>query len=437
MVGAADIITDYLGRVASDEDGAGIADFRHQRIRIGRCDLQMLGGDAVGQRNALLQVRNEDDGAEIAPAGGSGFGTLQRLQLPVDRRLDRIRQHNAVGDEDGLGAGIVFGLGEQVGGQPIGIIVAVGDDEHFRGPRDHVDADSAEDLALGGGDEGIARAGDLRDGRDGLCTIGKGSDGLCAADAINLVDARNARGGENGRVDRTLLGGNDHDDTRHAGHLGRHRIHQNGARIARRAAGNVEADGVDRRPARAETHADIVLVDVVLRLLTGVVLFDALRGKFQRSDDLRINRVKGGVDFLERDAHGGGRQIEAVKFSGIVGERLVAARAHIIDDRAHNGVNVLGDLALGGQERSEPAFEIAALVVKSDRQVDRPWLKSRFMPSNRWMAGFQAGFPCSARICKLNFDAFHIERDGGIAGEHEFQRSLGAFAVRREVDGEQ
>ena len=53
------------------------------------------------------------------------------------------------------------------------------------------------------------------------------------------------------------------------------------------------------------------------------------------------------------------------------------------------------------------------------------------------MAGLQAGFPCPAGICKLNFDAFHIERDGGAAGEYEFQRAVRAFARLGEIHGEQ
>ena len=63
-----------------------------------------------------------------------------------------------VGDQDGLGSGVVLGLGKQVGGDPGGVVLAVGDDQDFRRPGDHVDADGAEDAALGGGHVGVAGA---------------------------------------------------------------------------------------------------------------------------------------------------------------------------------------------------------------------------------------------------------------------------------------
>ncbi len=93
--------------------------------------------------------------------------------MPPDGRFDRLAERAVVGDDDRLGARIVLGLGEQVGGQPIRIIVLVGDDEHFRGAGNHVDPDGAENLALGGGDIGIARTDDLGDRGDRLRAIGE------------------------------------------------------------------------------------------------------------------------------------------------------------------------------------------------------------------------------------------------------------------------
>lgn len=51
MVGAADIISDHLRRVAPDENRARIADARDQRLGVIDGEFQMLGGDAVGQRD--------------------------------------------------------------------------------------------------------------------------------------------------------------------------------------------------------------------------------------------------------------------------------------------------------------------------------------------------------------------------------------------------
>ena len=74
---------------------------------------------------------------------------------------DRVGERCVGGDEDRLGAAAMLGLGQQIGRDPGGIGRAVGDDQHFGGAGDHVDADGAEDLALGGGHIGIARADDL------------------------------------------------------------------------------------------------------------------------------------------------------------------------------------------------------------------------------------------------------------------------------------
>ena len=68
-----------------------------------------------------------------------------------------------VGDQDRLRGRVVLGLGEQVGGDPVRIVGAVGDDQHLRGPGDHVDADRAEDLPLGRRHIGVAGADDLGD----------------------------------------------------------------------------------------------------------------------------------------------------------------------------------------------------------------------------------------------------------------------------------
>ena len=71
-----------------------------------------------------------------------------------------------VGDEDGLRGFVVLGLREQIGRDPVGIGGLVGEDQHFRRAGDHVDADLAEDAALGRRHPGVAGADDLGDGRE-------------------------------------------------------------------------------------------------------------------------------------------------------------------------------------------------------------------------------------------------------------------------------
>ena len=55
VVGAGDVVADHLGRVRAEEDGAGIADALAQGFGIGGGDLEVLGGDAVGERRRLVE----------------------------------------------------------------------------------------------------------------------------------------------------------------------------------------------------------------------------------------------------------------------------------------------------------------------------------------------------------------------------------------------
>ena len=67
MVRARHIVADGFGGVAAEEDRAGIADFRRQRLGVVRFDFEMLGRDGVGQRHRIVERADQDDRAEIAP----------------------------------------------------------------------------------------------------------------------------------------------------------------------------------------------------------------------------------------------------------------------------------------------------------------------------------------------------------------------------------
>ena len=72
--------------------GAGIADFRQERLRIGDRQLDMLGGEAVGERDRILNRIDQNDAAEILPALRGDIGARQRHQLPLDRLFDGKRE---------------------------------------------------------------------------------------------------------------------------------------------------------------------------------------------------------------------------------------------------------------------------------------------------------------------------------------------------------
>ena len=181
-------------------------------------------------------------------------------------------------------ASIVLGLGEQIGGDPGRVVLSVGDHHHLGRPCHHVDADLAVDLALGGGDIGVAGADDLGYGRDALGAISERSDRLRAAEAIDLIDAGKRCRHQNERIERAFKRRHDHDDALDAGDLGWHGVHQHRARIARGAARHIEPSRGDRSPALPELDAGRVDVAIVFGKLPVVVVEDALMRELERCE---------------------------------------------------------------------------------------------------------------------------------------------------------
>ena len=195
----------------------------------------------------------------------------------------------------------MLGLGEQVGGDPVGIVVAVGDDQHLRRSGDHVDADGAEHLPLGGGDIGVARADDLGDRADRLGAVGERGDRLGAADAIDLIDAGEAGGDQHQRVDLAVRRRRHHHDPLDAGDLRRNRVHQHRGGIGRRPARHIEPDSLDRRPSRAEFDTQRVRIAVVIGHLAAVMIGDAVARERQRRPLLGGDRRLGRGEVLRSD----------------------------------------------------------------------------------------------------------------------------------------
>ena len=117
MVGAADIVADDLGRMAANENRAGIADLGDHRFRVGKRQLEMLGGNAVGERYGLCKIGHEDDGAEIAPACPGDPAPLQRREPGIDGRGDG--GGVTTGAAGGSGTGDCCGGGTARGGRTV------------------------------------------------------------------------------------------------------------------------------------------------------------------------------------------------------------------------------------------------------------------------------------------------------------------------------
>src|SRR4029077_17963444 len=70
-------------------------------------------------------------GAEALPAPPRHARARERRELSFDGGRDGAAEVSIVGDQDRLRRCVVLGLGEEIGGDPGGIVVLVGDDHHL------------------------------------------------------------------------------------------------------------------------------------------------------------------------------------------------------------------------------------------------------------------------------------------------------------------
>ena len=204
----------------------------------------------------------------------------------------------------------MLGLADQVVGDGDGVRRVVGQHRDLGGAGFGVDADDAVDHALGGSDEDVARPGDDVDGFEVLpvIAVGQQGDGLGAADRPDLVDAEQVAGREDGRVRQATeigLRRGRHDQAGGAGLLRRDDVHEHAGGIDGLAAGDVQADALDRQEHLGDGGAVGQRGGVRLGLLLRVHLTDAGDRFLERVNDLLIERVDGAGDLLRRDPHGG------------------------------------------------------------------------------------------------------------------------------------
>ena len=111
----------------------------------------------------------------------------------------------------------MLGLAEQVGGAHFAVDAVIGDDQRLGRPGQKIDADAAEQLPLGFGDVGIARADDHVDRRDGLGAERHGGDRLHATEHENLVGAAEMHRRHDRRMRPAVKRRRAGDDVLHAG----------------------------------------------------------------------------------------------------------------------------------------------------------------------------------------------------------------------------
>jgi hypothetical protein len=143
-----------------------------------------------------------------------------------------------------------------VGGGEFRVRRFVRQHEQFAGPGQQINRDVADEQALGGDDVGVARAENFLHAADRLRAVSHRRNRLRAADAVNLRRPA-ARAGEQQRgIDGAVLAaGRADDDFLAARHLRQRDGHQRRRDERRGAAGDVNADALERIELFADARA--------------------------------------------------------------------------------------------------------------------------------------------------------------------------------------
>ena len=324
----------------------------------------MLWRDTVCKLRRGIEVRYGDDRTEVTPTRPGDGAPFERFKKPVHRFAYRTPKGAVGGDQQRLGAFVMFRLAQQVERDPFRVIIRIGDDQNLGRAGDHVDAHLAEDPALGRRDKGVAGAGNLVHRGDGVGAIGQGRDGLRTADPVNLIDTGGPGGGEHKRVQHTVRRGHRHGKARHPGHLRRYRVHQNRGRIGCQPPRHVKPRRGNRRPAPAQRRARLIGPAGIFGQLTAVIGADTRRGAFQcvafhcghlldRRFDLFFSDTQ--IIWAQRNTVEPVRQFD---------DRLVPPRADIGDDFRNGLIHVRRIFALGAQQGCERLLEIGLGVIQ-------------------------------------------------------------------------
>ena len=147
--------------------------------------------------------------------------------------------------------------------------------------------------------------------------------------------------------------------------MGGHGVHDDGTRIRRFAAGDVNADAVERCNLLSQERAVFVFIRPRFHFLALVVAFDPCGGGFQGCLNFGLQTLKRGLQIVLRQnevGYGlGGRAVEAV---GVFDERRIAALLHIGADVGDDAVDFRNLRGFKGQQGFEFGLESGRLGVE-------------------------------------------------------------------------
>ena len=349
----------------------------------------MLRRQTVDDRQRLAEVPRHHHGP-VAPDGGLRDGRpRQGRALPADRGHDARAERSVVGQTHGPRHRVVLGLGEEVRGHVGRLRRAVRDHDDLARAGDQIDADIAEDEALGERDVEVPRPDDLVDGADGRRSIRERGHGLGAAQPVDLGRPGEAGRGQHRRGHAPVPARRrDHHQIPHARHACGDQVHQHGGRVGRGPAGDVAPHPVERRHLLAEKRAVLVAHPPGAGQLMAVECLDPPsrlgEGRLEPRGDRRGRPlVLGNPELL-------GAQLHPVEALREVEQRGIAAPPHLVDDRhdPRDGVGV-GRRVRPGERRHDPVGRQLRRLEEADH--GRPRRAAR--PA----AGRRRGAPSSAR----------------------------------------
>ena len=361
MAGSGKEIPGGHGRDIPEVDGSGGGEALGQLLRVADGQRDVLGGKGIGDLYGLIQISDMSEHG-IFDRLGEVLRACRECHLAIDFLLYRDEEFLRIAQQDCDAGGAVLRLGQQIGGDPNGIGLGIGDHEHLAGPGEKVDADAPEDLTLCLDDVGVARSEDFGDRTDRPRPVGKGRNGLRSADAVNFGDAAEIEGRNQGRSHspvRSRRG--DGDDFRHACRLGEATGHDGCGDERCGSPWNIDADTGKWIEALADKGA--------FTILHRPIFTQALLGKggdvFERGGKgFPDSRGEGGArlpDLGLRDAKPCRSQLGTTKFRCISAEGRIPLGAYVRDDPGDSLPHLGGGFRLS-VELCDLAVETAAFV---------------------------------------------------------------------------
>mmetsp|Transcript_5219 Transcript_5219/g.10636 ORF Transcript_5219/g.10636 Transcript_5219/m.10636 type:complete len:368 (-) Transcript_5219:200-1303(-) len=296
----------------------------------------MLRGVQVGELGGgLLAVHLHHEAVRERLRGDVAAG--QRRPLRLNLRGDALEVDTWQRHQDHLAVLAVLRLRQEVGGDEGVGGVLVGDDEHLRGPRGHVDAHhrlAVLQRHLRRRHKLVPRPEDLRHLGAGVGAVGHGGHGLCAARLENVGDARLLGHVEHLRADGAVLhGGGGHYQRAAPGDLRRHRQHQRRRRQHRRPARHVQPHRRDRPSnAAADNSRHGLNLQRLCLLLSHVERVNVVVRHVERSLHLR---VQSGLRNVLNGNHNA-IKINAIELGGVFLNCSVPLSPHVLADGAHD-----------------------------------------------------------------------------------------------------